>query len=722
MHSVAKTLRATSIRSNRIRGSRTLRWCAAAMVLSLGSALAGDMRGATECAPAPGGAFCQDALCPPQSVCSPRCIRFFPQSGFAAIEACECRSPEGCTAVMPFGPVNPCLVPEVGEGTVHLPPQGCTYTNDGGSSYAIIDGLPPGAFILADGAHTNFMCTPAVGVCSFSTAGGCDQPGGSLGGEQSCAESQLQLNMQGFGSLSGFTRFITLPVGMEIHTAPRTPGQPIQSFPTEMFRMFGQVTGDPDFDLLRISGGNDFGLPSPGHTTLTLLPGGNWAVDSFFDITYRIDFVGRPGGALSGLSGSTTGIVRIQTGTGPTCSGVCPPGFNCREYRTVDANGTILICCECEPIVCGPTLDQRSCEPVACPQLNQSCAPRCRRYFPQSGTTIVDQCECRDAQSCQSVPPSVPNNPCVVTETGTGTVHLPPVGCGYRSPPSDLFQIIDGLPPGNTIDIPGDITNFMCSVTNGLCTFALPPTCYAPGGVLGGERSCAKATFPMAMQGTGGLGSFSRFISMPIELEIHAAPRTPFMPVQAFPTQLYRMFGQVTGDPDFDLLRITAGNDFGLPSPGHTTLRQLPGGNWAVDSFFDITYRIDFVGAPGGALAGRSGSTTGTVRVSTGGIPDCEGVCPPGDTCHRTVVVSPDGSISVCCDCVPPCVCRGDMNANGFVNGDDAQGFVNCYLLYGPSVPPVCVCADMDSDGVLSPVDINLFVDKLLLDPNTACP
>jgi hypothetical protein len=75
------------------------------------------------------------------------------------------------------------------------------------------------------------------------------------------------------------------------------------------------------------------------------------------------------------------------------------------------------------------------------------------------------------------------------------------------------------------------------------------------------------------------------------------------------------------GDPDFDLLRVTAGTSFGLPSPGHTTLTQLPGGNWNVDSFFDITYRIDFIGAPGGPLGGMSGSTTGTIRMQAG-IPE----------------------------------------------------------------------------------------------------
>jgi hypothetical protein len=83
------------------------------------------------------------------------------------------------------------------------------------------------------------------------------------------------------------------------------------------------------------------------------------------------------------------------------------------------------------------------------------------------------------------------------------------------------------------------------------------------------------------------------------------------------------------GDPDFDLLRITAGSSFGMPSPGHTTLTQLPGSNWSVDSFFDITYRIDFIGAPGGPFGGMSGSTTGTIRMQCGEpfVPEPATVC-----------------------------------------------------------------------------------------------
>ncbi|MCP3980165.1 MAG: hypothetical protein GY716_12740, partial [bacterium] len=98
----------------------------------------------------------------------------------------------------------------------------------------------------------------------------------------------------------------------------------------------------------------------------------------------------------------------------------------------------------------------------------------------------------------------------------------------------------------------------------------------------------------------------------------------------------FRLQGELFGDPDFDLLRITAGTDFGLPSPGHTTLTQVPGGSFNVDSFFDITYQIEFVGAPGSQLDGESGTTTGTLRMQTGDGGPCTNTpvdCDDGDPC-----------------------------------------------------------------------------------------
>ncbi|MBI4579424.1 MAG: hypothetical protein HY718_06955 [Planctomycetes bacterium] len=217
----------------------------------------------------------------------------------------------------------------------------------------------------------------------------------------------------------------------------------------------------------------------------------------------------------------------------------------------------------------------------------------------------------------QAAPQAIGVAGCLVADKGTGTADLPPIGCEYPTPYDDM-RIVDGLKPGDTIEIDATHGNFSCPGGGGggsVCSVLMPPgICEQPGGSLGGHRQCFDSLLMMPMMGTGSLAAFNRMIQMPMSCETHTAPRMPGNPVQSFDTDMFRMFGQAIGDPDFDLLRITAGTDFGMPSPGHTTLTQQGGGNWAVDSFFDITYRIDFVGAPGGPLSGMSGSTTGTIR------------------------------------------------------------------------------------------------------------
>jgi len=405
-----------------------------------------------------------------------------------------------------MGAAQPCVLPDNGSGTVNLPPASCGYLSPS-DVHMIIDGLPPGTTINVGTEHQKFFNVVTM-------------PGGTLGGEIEQFSSILFMNMQGTGILGGFHRQMTMQVQCETHTGPRTPGDPVQSFPTDMFRLGGQIPpGDPDFDLLRITAGTAFGMPSPGHTTLTRLSDGNWNVDSFFDITYRIQFIGAPGGPLAGMAGSTTGTIRMGAGEPAP-----PPG-------------------------------------------------------------------------------------CIVPDNGTGTIDLPPMNCGYVSP-SDVHMIIDGLPPGTTINIGTEHERFFNVQV-------------MPGGTLGGEIETFSSFLNMDMMGTGQLQGFMRQIPMQIQCEVHTAPRMPGDPVQSFDTDMFRAMGQIPpGDPDFDLLRVTAGTGFGMPSPGHTTLTRLSAAdgppNWNVDSFFDITYRIDFVGAPGGPLAGRSGSTTGTIRMQTG--------------------------------------------------------------------------------------------------------
>ncbi len=419
-----------------------------------------------------------------------------------------------------------CQIPDNGTGTVDLPPQGCEYLSPD-EVHMIIDGLPPGTTIELDPIHAEFFNVVT-------------EPGGSLGGEIETFDSVLLLEATGTGDLAGFNRSLTIPLHCEVHTGPRTPGDPVQTFPNNMFRLQGMIVADPDFDMLRVTAGTDFGLPSPGQTTLTDLGNGLYNVDSFFDITYQIDFQGAPGSQLDGLSGLTTATLRMETG---------------REY--------------------------------------------------------------------------VPTDICEVPDNGTGTIDLPPEGCGYVSP-TEFHLIIDGLPPGSTIEIDPLHAQFF-NVTQ------------LPGGIHGGEIERFDSFLFVEMNGTGELAGLHRSMEIPLQCEVHTGPRNPGDPIQTFPSEMFRLEGEIFGDPDFDFLHVSAGLDFGLPSPGQTTLTDLGDGLYNVDSFFDITYQIDFQGAPGSQLDGLSGLTTATLRMRTGKeyvLPD---VCEVPDNGTGTIDLPPEG-------------------------------------------------------------------------------
>ena len=388
-----------------------------------------------------------------------------------------------------------CVATDNGTGTVDLPAQ-CRFL---GGPMPIITPPPPGQPIRS-----------TVSLDSFTDV--VSTPGGSLGGESTSAASTVRLAFR--PTAAAAVSVITMPsCPVTFDSAPRTPGSAVQSFDTEMISMQCSVSGDPDFDLLRITAGSSFGLPSPGHTTLRCASG-SCSVDSFFDIDYEIDYVGKPGGPFGGMSGSTTGTIRMSQVSGP------PP--------------------------------------------------------PSS---------------------------CTAPDSGTGTVEYPP-DCPMEGWP---VSIVTGLPSGVTLE--GDLTvGDPSSVSS------------SPGGSLGGTQHTFVWSSSLSLAGTGD-PDFDLLRTIPFSncpVVIDTAPRSPGDPVQSFDTEMISMQCQVTGDPDFDLLRITAGSGFGLPSPGHTTLIRESPTLWAVDSFFDVFYSVEFTGAPGGRLAGRSGSTTGTIRMQMG--------------------------------------------------------------------------------------------------------
>ncbi len=193
---------------------------------------------------------------------------------------------------------NLCVAPNNGQGTATMPAIGCKY--HGPTEYHRLKHQLSGqALADLEADHSGFL---NIAVSS----------GGTHGGQIEAFDSHARIKITGVGPLEGYTRVITVPLAAETHTGPRNPGEPVQDFETTMYRLEGSIAGDEDFALLHITAGDEFGLPSPGHTTLTYQPESDtFVVDSFFDITYRIEFVGAPGSPFEGYGGTTEDTLTV---------------------------------------------------------------------------------------------------------------------------------------------------------------------------------------------------------------------------------------------------------------------------------------------------------------------------------------------------------------------------------------------------------------------------
>jgi hypothetical protein len=139
------------------------------------------------------------------------------------------------------------------------------------------------------------------------------EPGGVFGGTIDKFDSTLQVTVVGSGELQGFKRTVSLSLACEAHSGPYDQGARIISFETDMMRIEGELEGDEDFASLRIVGGTANGFPSPGQLTAVDQGEGFYMVDSMFDMSFQVEYVGAAGGALDGFAGSFEGTATMRT-------------------------------------------------------------------------------------------------------------------------------------------------------------------------------------------------------------------------------------------------------------------------------------------------------------------------------------------------------------------------------------------------------------------------
>jgi hypothetical protein len=246
----------------------------------------------------------------------------------------------------------------------------------------------------------------------------------------------------------------------------------------------------------------------------------------------------------------------------------------------------------------------------------------------------------------------------------------------------------------------------------------LPPgVCEGPGGSLGGDGHCFEANLSLWVNGTGSLAGFNRNLSVYIGLEVHTAPRVPGDDLQKFAATVFRMQGELFGDPDFCTFRVYGGDDFGLPSPGQITLARLPNGTFQVESFFDITYQMEFEGCPGSQLEGYAGTTIGTVRFNQAGTDWGELRDPTGQTLDLAFVITGGGDGGCC---IPPIRGNVDYDAGDNIDISDLVYLVD-YMFNGGPAPPCFEEADIDCSGGLDISDLVYLVDYMFNGGSAPC-
>jgi|CXWL01.1.fsa_nt_gi subtilisin family serine protease len=86
-----------------------------------------------------------------------------------------------------------------------------------------------------------------------------------------------------------------------------------------------------------------------------------------------------------------------------------------------------------------------------------------------------------------------------------------------------------------------------------------------------------------------------------------------------------------------------------------------------------------------------------------------------GDSWTSTFVICQGPTPANCGSCV------ADGTGNGFVDGRDVPAFVACALVGSPGGAPGCGCADLNVDGIINQIDVDLMAERVVKGPRGAC-
>ncbi|MCP3982091.1 MAG: hypothetical protein GY716_22525 [bacterium] len=418
--------------------------------------------------------------------------------------------------------------------------------------------------------------------------------------------------VEGEVDLGGGPQPVTLSGPVTIVTYGKT-GNTTGTFQTEILSM--SLTGDAGGIPIEIR--ESPSLPSPGQTTITDLGGGQWQIDSFFDVFTELSVAGGPFEPQVNEPGRMN-LVPVDPGAcecistqvpcdlsdPAVCDGDCPIAG---DICTLDSLGGPCFCAP-PPVPCEDTF----------PVCDGDCPANTHCETGNSGVVVLPD---------PSLPPeSEPADPeCVqiVSQYEGQDLHARfPGGVDFSDPAHKCFRNVNRTDDGSG---------------NELETF---------DSTVDGEVDLGGGPVPVTLSG-------------PVTIVTYGKTGNT---TGTFQTEILSMSlsGLAGGIP------VEIRESPSLVSPGQTTITDLGGGLWQIDSFFDVFTELSINGGP------FQPQTNGAGRMTL-------------------VPVNPD-----ICECVPdfvpcdqtdPAVCDGDCTVAGdYCTPDPAGGPCFC----APLEPPLC--------------------------------